>query len=191
MRESNGHAPLALLCIYKNNLAKISVHQNKGVKGMVQQKSANRSIAQNKKAWHDYFVDEKFEAGIELFGTEVKSLRQGAVNLKDSYCSFKNGEIFALGVHISPYEKGNIFNREPMRPKKLLMHKREIVRLASKAAEKGYSVIPLSLYFVGSRVKMEIGLCRGKKLYDKRDDMAKASAKRDIERAYKSNGREY
>ena len=136
-------------------------------------------------------MDEKFEAGIELFGTEVKSLRQGAVNLKDSYCSFKDGEIFALGVHISPYEKGNIFNREPLRPKKLLMHKKEIVRLASKAAEKGYSVIPLSLYFSGSRVKMEIGLCRGKKLYDKREDMAKASAKRDMERAYKGGNREY
>ena len=150
-----------------------------------------RMITQNKKAWHDYFVDEKIEAGVELFGTEVKSLRQGSVNLKDSYCSFKNGEIFALGVHISPYEKGNIFNREPLRPKKLLMHKREIIRLSGKAAEKGFSVIPLSLYFLGSRVKMEIGLCRGKKLYDKRDDMARADAKRDMERAYKNNGREY
>ena len=149
-----------------------------------------RVITQNKKAWHDYFVDEKIEAGVELFGTEVKSLRQGAVNLKDSYCSFKNGEIFALGVHISPYEKGNIYNREPMRPKKLLLHKREIVRLSSKAAEKGFSVIPLSLYFLGSKVKMEIGLCRGKKLYDKRDDMAARAAKRDMERAYKSNNRE-
>lgn len=154
-------------------------------------KAQTRNIAQNKKAWHDYFVDEKIEAGIELFGTEVKSLRAGTVNMKDSYCSFKNGEIFALGVHISPYEKGNIFNREPLRPKKLLMHKREIVRLASKAAEKGFSVIPLSLYFSGSRVKMEVGLCRGKKLYDKREDMAKAAAKRDIERAYKSDSREY
>lgn len=154
-------------------------------------KTATRSIAQNKKAWHDYFIDEKFEAGIELFGTEVKSLRAGAVNLKDSYCSFKNGEIFALGVHISPYEKGNIFNREPLRPKKLLMHKREILRLSGKAAEKGYSVIPLSLYFSGSRVKMEIGLCRGKKLYDKREDMAKATAKRDIERAFKGGREEY
>lgn len=153
---------------------------------MAESKAQQRNITQNKKAWHDYFVDEKIEAGVELFGTEVKSLRQGAVNLKDSYCSFKNGEIFALGVHISPYEKGNIYNREPLRPKKLLMHKREIVRLASKAAEKGYSVIPLSLYFLGSRVKMEIGLCRGKKLYDKREDMARASAKRDMERAYKS-----
>lgn len=154
-------------------------------------KKPTRSIAQNKKAWHDYFVDEKFEAGIELFGTEVKSLRAGTVNLKDSYCSFKNGEIFALGFHISPYEKGNIFNREPLRPKKLLMHKREILRLAGKAQEKGYSVIPLSLYFSGSRVKMEIGLCRGKKLYDKREDMAKNAAKRDMERAFKSGNREY
>ena len=149
------------------------------------QSNAVRVIANNKKAWHDYFVDEKLEAGVELYGTEVKSLRQGAVNLKDSYCSFKNGEIFALGVHISPYEKGNIFNREPLRPKKLLLHKREILRLAGKSAEKGYSVIPLSLYFSKGRVKMEIGLCRGKKLYDKREDMAKAVAKRDMERAFK------
>ncbi len=159
---------------------------------MADKKQENiRVIAQNKKAWHDYFVDEKIEAGIELFGTEVKSLRLGAVNLKDSYCSFKNGEIFALGVHISPYEKGNIFNREPLRPKKLLMHKKEIIRLFSKSAEKGFSVIPLSLYFSGSRVKMEVGLCRGKKLYDKREDMAKAAARRDMERAYKSGDREY
>ncbi len=152
---------------------------------------AVRVIANNKKAWHDYFVDEKLEAGIELFGTEVKSLRLGAVNLKDSYCSFKNGEIFALGVHISPYEKGNIYNREPLRPKKLLLHKREILRLAGKSAEKGYSVIPLSLYFSKGRVKMEIGLCRGKKLYDKREDMAKAAAKRDMERAFKGRREDY
>ena len=155
------------------------------------QSNAVRVIANNKKAWHDYFVDEKLEAGVELYGTEVKSLRQGAVNLKDSYCSFKNGEIFALGVHISPYEKGNIFNREPLRPKKLLLHKREILRLAGKSAEKGYSVIPLSLYFSKGRVKMEIGLCRGKKLYDKREDMAKAAAKRDMERAFKGRRDEY
>lgn len=155
------------------------------------QNGAVRVIANNKKAWHDYFVDEKLEAGVELFGTEVKSLRQGAVNLKDSYCSFKNGEIFALGVHISPYEKGNIYNREPLRPKKLLLHKREILRLSGKSAEKGYSVIPLSLYFKKGRVKMEIGLCRGKKLYDKREDMAKAAAKRDMERAFKGRRDEY
>jgi SsrA-binding protein len=154
---------------------------------MAESKVQQRNITQNKKAWHDYFVDEKIEAGVELFGTEVKSLRQGAVNLKDSYCTFKNGEIFALGVHISPYEKGNIYNREPLRPKKLLMHKREIVRLASKAAEKGYSVIPLSLYFLGSRVKMEIGLCRGKKLYDKRDSAAERESERKIERHMKGN----
>ena len=152
-----------------------------------QVKKTPRIIAQNKKAWHDYFIDEKFEAGIELFGTEVKSLRAGRVNLKDSYCSVKDGELFALGVHISPYEQGNIFNREPLRPKRLLMHKREILRLFGKVQEKGYSLIPLSLYFKGSRVKMELGLCRGKKLYDKREDMAKASAKRDLERAMKGN----
>ena len=152
-----------------------------------QVKKASRTIAQNKKAWHDYFIDEKFEAGIELFGTEVKSLRAGRVNLKDSYCSVKDGELFALGVHISPYEQGNIFNRDPLRPKKLLMHKREILRLFGKVQEKGYSLIPLSLYFKGSRGKMELGLCRGKKLYDKRENMAKASAKRDMERAMKGN----
>ena len=149
-----------------------------------------RVIAQNKKARHDYFVDETFEAGVELFGTEVKSLRQGRVNLKDSYCSFQDGEMFALGVHFSPYEKGNIFNKEPLRPKKLLMHKKEIIRLASKAAEKGFSVIPLSLYYSGSRVKLDIGLCRGKKLYDKREDMAHADAERDMERAYKNDYRD-
>ena len=158
---------------------------------MADKKTSSKIIAQNKKAWHDYFVDEKIEAGIELFGTEVKSLRQGAVNLKDSYCSFKNGEIFALGVHISPYEKGNIYNREPLRPKKLLLHKREIVRLASKAAEKGYSVIPLSLYFLGSRVKMEIGLCRGKKLYDKRDALAEKQAGREIDRRMREQSKSY
>ena len=154
-------------------------------------KIEGKIIADNRKARHDYFVIETYEAGIELFGTEVKSIRAGTVNLKDSYCDIDGGELFALGVHISPYEQGNIFNKDPLRPKKLLMHKKEIVRLASKAAEKGFSVIPLSLYFSGSRVKMEIGLCRGKKLYDKREDMAKAAAKRDMERAYKSNAHEY
>ena len=127
-------------------------------------KTETRTIAPNKKAYHDYFVLEKFEAGIELFGTEVKSLRQGAVNLKDSYCEIKDGELFALGMHISPYEKGNIFNREPLRPKKLLMHKREIIRLFSKVKEDGLTLVPLSLYFSGSRVKVEVGLCKGKKL---------------------------
>lgn len=157
---------------------------------MAEKKGDSRTIARNKKAWHDYFVDETFEAGVELFGTEVKSLRAGAVNMKDSYCSFKNGEIFAQGMHISPYEKGNIYNKDPMRPKKLLMHKKEILKLAGKSAEKGFSVIPLSLYFKGSKVKMEIGLCRGKKLYDKRATMAKNDAKRDMERAFKSGNRD-
>ena len=146
-------------------------------------KSGGRKIiAQNKKAYHDYFVDEKYEAGIALFGTEVKSVRAGTVNLKDSYCSIKNGEIWALGIHISPYEKGNIFNREPLREKKLLMHKREILKLFNLVGQKGYTLVPLSLYFSGSHVKVEVGLCRGKKLYDKRDTAAKNEAAREMDR---------
>ena len=144
-----------------------------------------KTIVKNKKAYHDYFVDESLEAGIELVGTEVKSLRQGGINLKDSWCDIKNGEIFVKSMHISPYEKGNIFNKDPMRPRKLLLHRREITRLASLVAQKGVAVIPLSLYFKGSRVKAQVGICRGKKLYDKRDDLAKKDAKRDIERAMK------
>ena len=139
-------------------------------------------IAQNKKAYHDYFVDEKYEAGIALFGTEVKSVRAGTVNLKDSYCTIREGELFALGVHISPYEKGNIFNREPLREKKLLMHKKEILKLFNLVGQKGYTLVPLSLYFSGSHVKMEVGLCRGKKLYDKRESDAKKEASREMER---------
>jgi len=142
-------------------------------------------IAQNKKAHHDYFVEDTFEAGIELCGTEVKSLRGGRVNLKDSYCQIKNGELFAQGMHISAYEKGNIFNRDPLRPRKLLMHKREIQRLFGLVGQKGYSIIPLKLYFSGKWVKAEIGLCKGKKLYDKRETEAKKSAQRDAERADK------
>ena len=149
---------------------------------MADKKTASRTIAQNKKAWHDYFVDEKYEAGIALFGTEVKSIRQGAVNMKDSYCSFKNGELFILGMHISPYEKGNIFNREPLRDRKLLMHKRELMKLQGLVTQKGYTLIPLSLYFSGKNVKAEIGLCRGKKLYDKRDAAAEKQANREIDR---------
>ena len=148
-------------------------------------KTDTRSIAQNKKAYHEYFVLEKYEAGVVLYGTEVKSLRQGAVNLKDSYCEIKDGELFALGVHISPYEKGNIFNREPLRPKKLLMHKREIIRLFSKVKEDGLTLVPLALYLSGSKVKVEVGLCKGKKLYDKRESDAKRQASRDIDRAMK------
>ena len=150
----------------------------------------NRSIAQNRKAFHDYFVDESFEAGIELFGTEVKSIRAGTVNLKDSYCEIEKGELFVHGMHISPYEKGNIFNRDPMRVKKLLMHKREINRLFGLIKRDGYTLIPLSLYFKGSRVKMSLGLCRGKKLYDKRRDAAARDAKREIERNLKSRQRD-
>jgi len=153
-------------------------------------KEANKQIVQNRKAWHDYFVEEKFEAGIALHGTEVKSIRNGGVNLKDSYCSFENGEMFAVGVHISPYEQGNIFNREPLRDRKLLMHKREIMRLQGLVQQKGYTLIPLSLYFSGSHVKVEIGLCRGKKLYDKRESDAKREADRQMDRHMKDHSYE-
>lgn len=145
-----------------------------------------KTIAQNKKARHDYFVEETYEAGIELCGTEVKSLRAGRVNLKDSWCSIVDGEIFVNGMHISPYEQGNIFNRDPMRVRKLLMHKKEILKLYGTVKQTGYSLIPISLYFKDSKVKLQLGLCKGKKLYDKRADMAERSAKRDIERALKS-----
>ncbi len=147
-------------------------------------------IAQNKKAWHDYFVDEKYEAGVALTGTEIKSVRAGKVNLKDSYCSFEGGEIFAVGVHISPYEQGNRFNHVPLRDKKLLLHRREILKLQGKVQQKGFSVVPLSLYFSGSYVKMEIGLCRGKKLYDKRESDAKREADRMMERRMKGDNGE-
>ena len=148
-----------------------------------------KTIAQNKKARHDYFIEETYEAGIELFGTEVKSIRQGRVNLKDSWCSIDKGEIFVNGMHISPYEQGNIFNRDPMRVRKLLMHKKEINRLFGVVKQMGYSLIPISLYFKDSRVKVQVGLCKGKKLYDKREDMSKRAAKRDMERAIKEQNR--
>lgn len=147
------------------------------------------TIAQNKKARHDYFVEETYEAGIELCGTEVKSLRAGRVNLKDSWCSIVDGEIFVNGMHISPYEQGNIFNRDPMRVRKLLMHKKEILKLYGTVKQTGYSLIPISLYFKDSNVKLQVGLCKGKKLYDKRADMAERSAKRDMERAIKEQRR--
>ena len=153
--------------------------------------SGRKIVAQNKKAYHDYFVDEKYEAGIELFGTEVKSIRAGTVNLKDSYCAVRNGELFALGIHISPYEKGNIFNREPLREKRLLMHKKEILKLFNLVGQKGYTLVPLALYFSGSRVKVEVGLCRGKKLYDKRDALAEKQANREIDRRLRDNDRRY
>ena len=146
-------------------------------------------VTTNKKAYHDYFVDETYEAGIALFGTEVKSIRQGSVNLKDSYCRVENGEMFVYGMHISPYEKGNIFNKDPYRDRKLLMHKKEILKLFGLITQKGYTLIPLSLYFSGKNLKMEIGLCRGKKLYDKRDVEATKQANREIEREFRSRNR--
>lgn len=148
-----------------------------------------KTVAQNKKALHDYFVLEKYEAGIELFGTEVKSIRQGKVNLKDSWCSIEKGEIFALGMHISPYEQGNIFNRDPLRKKRLLMHKREIRKLYGKVKQEGLTLVPLSVYFLNGRAKLEIGLCKGKKNYDKRETAAKRDAQRDIERGLKDRFR--
>ena len=149
-------------------------------------KIEGKIIAENRKARHDYFVIETYEAGIELFGTEVKSLRAGNVNLKDSYCDVDDGELFAIGMHISPYEQGNIFNKDPLRPKRLLMHKREIRKLHGLVSREGYTLVPLSLYFKGSRVKMALGLCKGKKLYDKRDTAAKRDADRTIEKAMKN-----
>lgn len=145
-----------------------------------------KAVAQNKKAYHDYFVLEKFETGIELFGTEVKSIREGRLNLKDAWCSIKDGEIFVNGMHISPYEHGNIFNRDPMRVRRLLMHKREIMRLLGQTKQEGLTLIPLSVYFVRGRAKLEVGLCKGKKLYDKRETAAKKDAARNIERSMKN-----
>ena len=154
-------------------------------------KESIRLIANNKKAWHDYFIEEKYEAGIELAGTEVKSIRLGHVNLKDSFCVVKDGEMSVIGMHISPYEKGNIFNKDPMRQRRLLMHKREILRLFARIKQDGYSLIPLSIYFRGPRVKLEIGLAKGKKLYDKRETAARKDAKREMDRAMKSRNSRY
>lgn len=144
-----------------------------------------QTVANNKKAFHDYFVIESLEAGIELFGTEVKSVRNGRINLKDAWCSIDGGEIFVRGMHISPYDHGNIFNRDPLRVRKLLLHKREINRLYCLMKQQGYTLIPLSAYFKKGRLKIQVGLCKGKKNYDKREDMARKSAKRDMERAVK------
>ena len=142
-------------------------------------------MAKNQKAYHEYFIEEKLEAGIELVGTEVKSVRAGTLSLKEAWCQIKDGEMFIKQMHIAPYEKGNIFNKDPLRPRRLLMHKREINRLYSKVKQDGYSIVPLSVYLKNSRVKLEVALCRGKKLYDKRDDMAARDAKRQIDRAMK------
>ena len=145
-------------------------------------KAGTKQIAANRKAFHDYFIEEKLEAGIELAGTEVKSIRQGNVNLKDSFCGVKDGELFLYGMHISPYEKGNIFNKDPRRTRRLLVHKREIWRLQAKAQQDGYAIVPLSLYFSGPRVKVEIALAKGKKLYDKRESAARRDAQREMDR---------
>ena len=151
------------------------------------EKKENKTIATNKKAFHEYFVEEQLEAGIELCGTEVKSLRRNGANLKDAWCAVDEGEMFVNGMHVSPYEHGNIFNRDPMRPRRLLLHKREIMRLLGLTKQQGYTLIPLSLYFKGSRVKVQVGLCRGKKLYDKREDAARRDMKREAERALKEH----
>lgn len=155
---------------------------------MAQQESI-KTISVNKKARHDYFVVESFETGIELVGTEVKSIRKGGVNLKDSWCSITGGELFVKQMHISPYEQGNIFNKDPLRERKLLMHKKEINRLYGLMKQQGYTLIPLSLYLKGSRVKLQLGLCKGKKLYDKREDAARRDASREIDRAMKDRRR--
>lgn len=149
------------------------------------EKDSIRVMARNREAHHEYFVEEEFESGIELSGTEVKSIRKGTLNLKDSWCGIKNGELLINQMHISPYEQGNIFNKDPRRPRRLLMHKREIMRLYGKVKQDGYSIIPLSVYFKGSRVKVKIGLCKGKKLYDKRQSAAERDAKRQMDRAMK------
>ena len=152
-------------------------------------KNGFKTIAENRKARHAYFVIESYEAGIELVGTEVKAIRQGGVNLKDSWCTIEDGELWVKGMHISPYEHGNIFNRDPMRVRRLLLHKKEINKLFGTIKQEGLTLIPISLYFKGSRVKMQVGLCKGKKLHDKRDAMAAEAAKRDIDRAIKERNR--
>ena len=148
-------------------------------------KESMKLVANNKKAYHDYFVDEKIEAGLVLHGTEVKSLRMGKCSIKESFIRIENGEMFVYGMHISPYEKGNIFNKDPLRVKKLLLHKSEINKLTGKIKEKGFTIVPLQVYFKDGKAKMEIGLCRGKKLYDKRQDIAKKDMKREAEKEFK------
>ena len=152
---------------------------------MAKEASNFKLIANNKKARHDYFLEETFETGVELHGTEVKSLRQGHCSIKEAFVHIENGEVIIYGMHISPYEKGNIFNKDPLRPKRLLLHKKEIMRLLGKIKEKGYTIVPVQVYFKGSLVKVEIALARGKKLYDKRQDIAKKDARREAERDFK------
>ena len=148
-------------------------------------KDSVKLVANNKKAWHDYFIDDKIECGIELFGTEVKSIRMGHCSIKEAFVRIDKGEVYVYGMHINPYEKGNIFNKEPLRPRKLLLHRSEIDKLEGKIREKGITLVPLQVYFKGSLVKVEIGLARGKKLYDKRADIAKKDQRREVEREYK------
>ena len=152
-------------------------------------KHAVKLVANNKKAYHDYFIEDKYEAGIELFGTEVKSIRMGRCSVKESFIRIEKGEMFLYGMHINPYEKGNIFNKDPLRTRKLLLHKSEIAKLGGKIAEKGFTLVPLQVYFKGSLVKVEIGLAKGKKLYDKREDLAKKDQRREMDRALKESGR--
>ena len=152
-------------------------------------KQSTKQIASNRKAFHDYFIEDKYEAGIELAGTEVKSIRAGTLNLKDAYCTVKDGELWVHGMHISPYEKGNIFNKDPVRPRRLLMHRREIRKLHALVKQDGYTLVPLSLYFRDARVKIEVGLCKGKKTYDKRAAAAQMDAKREIDRAIRARNR--
>ena len=146
-------------------------------------------VANNKKAYHDYFIDDKYETGIERYGTEVKSIRMGKCSIKEAFVRIENGQVYIYGMHISPYEKGNIFNKDPLRQRKLLMHRREIDKLLSKIKEKGFTLVPLQVYFKGSLVKVEIGLAKGKKLYDKREDIAKKDQKREAQREFKASGR--
>lgn len=164
----------------------IKTVSRKGILMAQENKKVNKIIAQNKKAYHDYFVDDRYEAGLALFGTEIKSIRSNGLNLKDSYCICKDGELWLIGMHISPYQNGSIFNRQPLRDRKLLMHKKEILKINGLISQKGVAVIPLSVYYSNQRVKVEIGICRGKKAYDKRDSIAKDEAEREIERRFKS-----
>lgn len=153
------------------------------------EKESKKVLATNRKAQHDYFIEDRYEAGVELYGTEVKSIRQGTLNLRDSFCTIKDGEMWVRGMHVSPYEKGNIFNRDPLRPKRLLLHKREIWKLKAKVEQDGYTLVPLTVYLKGPRVKVEVALAKGKRLHDKRDAAAERDAKREMDRVLKSNNR--
>nr|WP_241426707.1 SsrA-binding protein SmpB [Dysosmobacter acutus] len=161
----------------------------RGEEVVLTEKKGIKIAAQNRKAFHDYFVEDRYEAGIELSGTEVKSIRAGTLNLKDAYCTVKEGEMWLHSMHISPYEKGNIFNKDPVRPRRLLMHKREIRKLHALVKQDGYALVPLSVYFKDARVKIEVGLCRGKKNYDKREALARREAGREMDRAVKERNR--